>query len=94
MRLIDADHVLKALGIFNDYEHGNWHFLSGIETAREIIDDALTVDAELIRHGQWKGKPIAGYSTVRCSECGDVFLENSGRWNYCPNCGARMDGNK
>lgn len=45
----------------------------------------------LIKHGYWKGKPIAGYSTVRCSECGETFIENNGKWNYCPNCGARMD---
>lgn len=43
------------------------------------------------KRGHWKGKPIAGYSTVRCSECGDVFRENSGKWNYCPNCGSKMD---
>lgn len=47
-----------------------------------------------LKHGYWKGKPIAGYSTVRCSECGRVFMENSGKWNYCPNCGARMDEEK
>lgn len=46
--------------------------------------------AEEVKPGHWEGKPIAGYSTVRCSECGDVFTENSGKWNYCPNCGAYM----
>ena len=49
------------------------------------------VDADEVRHGRWEGKPIAGYSTVRCSECGEAFMENSGKWNYCPNCGAKMD---
>lgn len=44
-----------------------------------------------VKHGHWEGKPIAGYSTVRCSECGDVFMENSGKWNFCPNCGAYME---
>lgn len=45
MRLIDADNVLKALGIFNDREHGDPHFLNGIETAREIVEQAPSVDA-------------------------------------------------
>lgn len=45
MRLIDAENVLKALGIFNDREHGDPHFLNGIETAREIVEQAPTVDA-------------------------------------------------
>lgn len=51
MRPIDADNVLKALGIFNDREHGDPHFLNGIETAREIVEQAPTVDAEPVR--QW-----------------------------------------
>ena len=44
-----------------------------------------------IIHGRWIGKPIAGYSTVRCSVCRSVFSENNGKWNYCPDCGAKMD---
>lgn len=43
------------------------------------------------KKGKWIGKPIAGYATVRCSVCNDVFCENTGRWNYCPNCGAKME---
>ena len=46
------------------------------------------------KKGKWKGKPIAGYATVRCSVCNDVFLENAGRWNFCPNCGAKMEEEK
>ena len=42
-RLIDADYVLKALGIFNDRQNGNEHYLNGIETAREIVQDAPTI---------------------------------------------------
>ena len=42
------------------------------------------------RIGRWIGKPIAGYSTIKCSCCGSTFLENAGRWNYCPNCGVEM----
>lgn len=43
MRTIDADYVLDALGIFSDREHGEPHFLNGIETAREIVEQAQTV---------------------------------------------------
>ena len=42
------------------------------------------------KRGEWIGKPIAGYCTVRCSVCKDVFRENNGRWNFCPTCGAEM----
>lgn len=43
MRTIDANYVLDALGIFSDCEHGDTHFLNGIETAREIVEQAPTV---------------------------------------------------
>jgi len=53
-----------------------------------------TVDAEPLIHGYWRGKPILGFCTVWCSVCGEPYLENDGRWRYCPNCGAKMDGTK
>lgn len=43
------------------------------------------------RKGYWIGRPIAGYATVRCSVCKDVFCENEGRWKFCPHCGAKME---
>lgn len=42
------------------------------------------------RTGHWIGRPIAGYCDVRCSECKSVFSSNSGKWNFCPECGVRM----
>ena len=51
-RLIDADYVLKALGVFNDRQNGNVHYLNGIETAREIVQDAPTIEAD-IQRGHW-----------------------------------------
>lgn len=35
MRLIDADKILEALGVFKDEKHGDPHFLNGIATARK-----------------------------------------------------------
>lgn len=46
------------------------------------------------KRGEWIGKPLGGYSTVHCSVCRSAFLENSGRWNYCSNCGADMRGDE
>ena len=38
MRLIDADKILEALGVFTDKEQGDPHFLAAIASAREIIE--------------------------------------------------------
>lgn len=98
MRLIDADALMKALGI-TDTDCGKCKWgsrgwctrSSDFEDVCCAIEDAPTIDAKPVKHGYWKGKPIAGYSDVRCSKCGNVFMDNTGKWKYCPNCGAKMD---
>ena len=84
MRLIDGDDLLTAF----PYDDEPTVTKSCV---RMTIKHMPIIDAEPIRHGRWKGKPIAGYSTVKCSECEYVFMENSGKWNYCPHCGTKMD---
>ena len=71
----------------------------GIATPQERLDkiikaikEAPVVSNKSLRpHGNWIGKPIAGYGIVRCSNCRSIFMENSGKWSYCPNCGAKME---
>lgn len=57
----------------------------------EDIKSIPAADVKEVVHATWIGKPIAGYSTVRCSNCKSVFRENTGKWKYCPDCGAKMD---
>jgi hypothetical protein len=56
-------------------------------------------DVQPVKHGTWH-KDEQGYDVyVECSECGlnlstSNYIENEWRdiLKYCPNCGARMDG--
>ena len=43
-----------------------------------------TLTAESIRHGRWKWN-----GEYVCSVCGGISSRT--KWNYCPNCGAKMD---
>lgn len=43
MRTIDADYILSALGVFTSEEPESAHFMNGIKTAREIVENAPTV---------------------------------------------------
>ena len=57
------------------------------------IMDASVVDAVEVRHGYWIPAMHIGDCCYRCSECQflrDAYLLDIG--NYCPNCGARMEG--
>mgnify|MGYP003532509284 CR=1 FL=1 len=38
-RMIDADALMEKLNVFNDKVNGNEHFINGIETAKELLDD-------------------------------------------------------
>lgn len=46
---------------------------------------------EAIKHGWWDG-----YFCSECNVCADYFISGDfwfdERPNYCPNCGAKMDG--
>lgn len=52
----------------------------------EILDDIPAADVAPVRHGRWKRYRK---NLGECSECGEVV---SVRNNYCPHCGAKMDG--
>lgn len=61
---------------------------------REAIDDAPTVYAEPVRHGEWipieMEMRFGTLKGVKCSLCGKEKVREGS--NYCPNCGAKMDG--
>ena len=51
--------------------------------------------AEPVRHGKWIKADSQQYfrkhyPCFTCSECG-YRKDSQKKWNYCPNCGARMD---
>jgi hypothetical protein len=59
MRMIDADALLNALNTYSDTENGNGHFLHGIKSAQEQIDDAPTIDAMPVVRGEWIENPVS-----------------------------------
>ena len=65
----------------------------------DVIRSIPSADVVLVRHGRWLYKAeIYDESTWECSECGEPYTllygtPSDNRYNYCPNCGARMDTN-
>ena len=62
----------------------------------ELILDAPAADVAPVRHGQWIHTDLAAhwYGKDECSECTYHEKDRSdlSHNNYCPNCGAKMDG--
>lgn len=69
----------------------------GLNTAHEMLEAARefpAVDAEAVRHGKWIAENIRKKSYLRqCSVCNKIayFCGTGCSYNYCPNCGAKMD---
>ena len=59
----------------------------------EKIKAIPAVDVAPVRHGRWIEKDKYSFGIFYdCSICGDRILDTGHSWNYCPNCGAKMDG--
>ena len=55
-------------------------------------DDVVKVFVP-VRHGRWIEQEKYTFGTMYdCSICDNRILDNGHSWNYCPNCGAKMDG--
>ena len=70
----------------------------GLRAAVSVLSRLDAADVAPVRHGHW----VNLHGKLVCNQCG-VFAkwasEGNGFWgmaatNYCPNCGARMDGER
>ncbi len=87
MRLIDANALEEIL----DEEFRNYSSFAKlllISFAKRLLSDAPTIEAKPVKHGHWV-KQMNGFD--ECSEC---KYHGSMVFRYCPNCGAKMEGDK
>lgn len=56
------------------------------EVVPHLLDDSPAADVQPVKHGRWM-------YPFYCSECGfePYYSSSDLTYNYCPNCGARMD---
>lgn len=86
MRVIDVD------AVWDRYENESccvYDWTDAYNWLKRCIDEALAIDAEPVRHGKWIAQDTSR-TKFMCSECN--AKNYGGHENYCPNCGARMDG--
>ena len=94
MRLIDADALLEPdensdkVLIIGGQNGGGKTLVMAMELLKQKVKNAPTIEAEPVKHGRWI---IVNHKECfcRCSECGCMPMY---KYNYCPNCGAKMDG--
>ena len=75
------DEVWDAFTIYDDEELG--------DDIEDKIKRLSPADVAPVRHGRWTR---IDYHDARCSECGHKTYYPDRISLYCPECGARMDG--
>ena len=58
---------------------------------RNTVNDLKTQGYEIVRHGHWEWDGYVYDMLWRCSECSCLNENDS---DYCPNCGAKMNGER
>ena len=77
--------------------------IKGVKHLKKFMQNAMTkeekhgidmaieaLQTEPVKHGEWIERRFIHSREFKCSECGRVGWTNN--INYCPNCGAKMDG--
>ena len=82
-----AEHIYNRR-FRNEYEQG---YTDALDRVDDWMDVHPTVDAVEVVHGRWVEIPsLIGLPwKVRCDHSG---CPQDYKHNYCPNCGAKMDG--
>lgn len=91
-----ADYQLQESPNWGANGMGNTDAYEAITECIRVIEQAPTIDP--VKHGKWyitEDMPYFGHiqDYLTCSACKGRF-HGTGveEWDYCPNCGARMDG--
>lgn len=84
-RYIDAELALKLKD-----EKGNWVY--DLYDLEAYLVGVPTADVQEVKHGYWEDDE---YMYI-CNICGKWLdiTQGTADMNYCPNCGAKMDGGK
>ena len=96
-RLVNAEAIARKL---KNAHCAECHVVRKIQCSACWVEDVLELlegDAVEVVHGKWNAIDECANSGVYCSVCHrKIFKECYGncklRSNYCPNCGAKMDG--
>lgn len=91
-RLVDKADFKEDVS--EDYKNGFYDFSNAVITALEQLKDE---DVKLVRHAKWELIDECVNEGVYCSNCHKKiyraeYANQKVKSKYCPNCGARMDG--
>lgn len=87
--------IKKLIEVADDFEQRggimNTAFAVSTKGIVDFLNDkdcSIFEEAKPVVHSHWKRKN----NETKCSNCKFIYYSNHDDFNYCPNCGATMDG--
>lgn len=98
-RYIDGDRLqdrIIASPLFHNFGQDGY-FIK--EFVLDLISRQPTADVVEVRHGEWVFGKLGGRDAWVCTLCGAGFTGENAEWiakehDFCPKCGAKMDGDR
>lgn len=106
MDLIDRSEVqYKMIEILPEADSLEWYEQARPDEVKDLVDElysivlnVIRIDAQPVKHGRFvfeKGDYINTVDGYRCTSCGETYhtkVPYFSEYKFCPNCGAKMDG--
>lgn len=88
---IEREKAIKGLDDITSDESCPMFIAAEVDQWMEFIPAA---DVEPVRHGYWENIVSLDdcyFATCSCCGCLIKITKTGSKWNYCPNCGAKMN---
>lgn len=93
-----AEYIEKEK-LWDEVQHMPFYNNADRDSIEDLILSISCADVAPVKHGKWISKQLDNFRKyeVTCSNCGWVGIENYDSYNdpsdfnYCPNCGSKMD---
>lgn len=87
---IERERLLRRFNV-DDMMNVNGTLIS-LNDARNVISNFPASDVAPIAHGEWLDRKGGFFDFAVCSNCKEDYPLGGETINYCPYCGAKMDG--
>lgn len=83
---VDINKITLRLPAYKDDDEEAYVPVSDV---RRILTEAREADVQEVKHAKWE---MVGHYKVKCTNCHRIRdVKTQCGWNFCPDCGAKMD---